>query len=103
MFDHDASGGGIWQVEIQIRERPRAAVHFFVSACRDQCEEECMARFVKFVSGSEQKLDVYINPEEVAAVRDSHGKTIVIFRGVAITETVTGSVASVVAALEHAP
>jgi len=62
-----------------------------------------MPHFVKFVSASDQKLEVYINPDEVAAVRDSHGKTIVIFRGVAITETVTGSVASVVAALESTP
>lgn len=58
-----------------------------------------MARFVKFVSASDQKLEVYINADEVAAVRDSHGKTLVIFRGVATTETVVGSPASVVAAL----
>lgn len=59
-----------------------------------------MARFVKFVSAADPRLEVHINPAEVAAVRDSHGKTIILFRSVASTETVVGSVASVVAALE---
>ena len=59
-----------------------------------------MARFIKFVSASDPRLEVHINPEEVAAVRDSHGKTIILFRGIAATETVQGSIASVVAALE---
>ena len=58
-----------------------------------------MPRFVKFNSATDVKLEVHINPEEVAAVRDSHGKTIILFRGIATTETVQGSVASVVAAL----
>jgi|GEM_PF-2230178 len=58
-----------------------------------------MAKFVKFNSAADAKLEVHINPEEVAAVRDSHGKTIILFRGIATTETVQGSVASVVAAL----
>jgi len=61
-----------------------------------------MARFVKFISATDARLEVHINPVEVAAVRDSHGKTIIIFRGVAVTETVNGSVESVVAALEAA-
>lgn len=61
-----------------------------------------MAKFVKFISAADQRLEVHINPDEVAAVRDSHGKTIVIFRGVAVTETVVGSVATVVAALQGA-
>jgi hypothetical protein len=39
---------------------------------------------------------------QVAAVRDSHGKTIILFRSIAATETVQGSVASVVAALTEA-
>ncbi|MGQ0532549.1 MAG: hypothetical protein ACT4OF_07645 [Caulobacteraceae bacterium] len=58
-----------------------------------------MARFVKFISASDPRLEVHINPDEVAAVRDSHGKTIILFRGISATETVSGSVASVVAAL----
>lgn len=60
-----------------------------------------MVRFVKFLSASDPRLEVHINPEEVAAVRDSHGKTIVLFRSIAATETVQGSVASVVAALSQ--
>lgn len=56
-------------------------------------------RFVKFISAADTRLEVHINPEEVAAVRDSHGKTIIIFRASAVTETVQGSVANVVAAL----
>jgi hypothetical protein len=59
-----------------------------------------MAKFVKFISASDSRLEVHINPDEVAAVRDSHGKTIILFRGIAATETVNGSVASVVAALQ---
>jgi len=59
-----------------------------------------MARFVKFSSAADPRLEVHINPAEVAAVRDSHGKTIIIFRSIAATETVVGSVATVVAALE---
>ena len=58
-----------------------------------------MSRFVKFNSANDPKLEVHINPAEVAAVRDSHGKTIILFRSIAATETVQGSVASVVAAL----
>lgn len=58
-----------------------------------------MTRFVKFNSANDPKIEVHINPEEVAAVRDSHGKTIILFRGIAATETVQGSIASVVAAL----
>lgn len=61
-----------------------------------------MAKFVKFSSASDPRLEVHVNPTEVAAVRDSHGKTIILFRGVATTETVVGSVAAVVAALEGA-
>jgi hypothetical protein len=61
-----------------------------------------MARFVKFSSAADPRLEVHINPVEVAAVRDSHGKTIILFRSVATTETVVGSVADVVAALEQA-
>jgi hypothetical protein len=61
-----------------------------------------MARFVKFSSAADPRLEVHINPGEVAAVRDSHGKTIILFRGVATTETVVGSVSDVVAALEQA-
>ncbi|MBT9446516.1 MAG: hypothetical protein IV086_12515 [Hyphomonadaceae bacterium] len=61
-----------------------------------------MARFVKFNSAADPRLEVHINPAEVAAVRDSHGKTMIIFRGVAVTENVVGTVASVVAALEAA-
>lgn len=60
-----------------------------------------MAKFVKFVSAADPRLEVHINPDEVAAVRDSHGKTIILFRAIATTETVNGSVASVVAALEQ--
>ncbi len=60
-----------------------------------------MAKFVKFISASDSRLEVHINPDEVAAVRDSHGKTIILFRGIAATETVNGSVASVVAALQE--
>ena len=56
-------------------------------------------RFVKFISAADTRLEVHINPEEVAAVRDSHGKTIVLFRSSNMTETVQGSVANVVAAL----
>lgn len=59
-----------------------------------------MAKFVKFVSANDPRMEVHINPAEVAAVRDSHGKTIILFRGIAATETVQGSVATVVAALE---
>jgi len=58
-----------------------------------------MARFVKFISAADPRLEVHINPDEVAAVRDSHGKTIILFRGIVATETVAGSVANVVAAL----
>ncbi|MBL8547475.1 MAG: hypothetical protein JNL81_13500 [Hyphomonadaceae bacterium] len=61
-----------------------------------------MAKFVKFNSANDPRLEVHINPVEVAAVRDSHGKTIILFRGIAATETVVGSVAAVVAALEEA-
>lgn len=61
-----------------------------------------MAKFVKFSSALDPKLDVHINPAEVAAVRDSHGKTIILFRSIAATETVVGTVAAVVAALEEA-
>lgn len=61
-----------------------------------------MPRFVKFISASDPRLEVHINASEVAAVRDSHGKTIILFRSIAATETVSGSVASVVAALEEA-
>lgn len=57
-------------------------------------------KFVKFLSAADPRLEVHINPDEVAAVRDSHGKSMIIFRGVAVTETVAGSVADVVAALE---
>jgi len=60
-----------------------------------------MAKFVKFISASDSRLEVHINPDEVAAVRDSHGKTIILFRSIAATETVNGSVASVVAALQE--
>lgn len=60
-----------------------------------------MSRFVKFNSAVDPRLEVHINPSEVAAVRDSHGKTIILFRGIAATETVVGSVAAVVAALEQ--
>jgi hypothetical protein len=60
-----------------------------------------MSRFVKFISASDPRLEVHINPGEVAAVRDSHGKTIILFRGINATETVVGSVATVVAALEQ--
>ncbi|MEQ1490237.1 MAG: hypothetical protein ABL932_06765 [Terricaulis sp.] len=56
-------------------------------------------RFVKFISAADTRLEVHINPDEVAAVRDSHGKTIIIFRASSVTETVQGSVANVVAAL----
>lgn len=61
-----------------------------------------MSKFVKFISAADPRLEVHINPDEVAAIRDSHGKTIILFRGIAATETVSGSVASVVAALEQA-
>ena len=61
-----------------------------------------MARFVKFISASDSRLEVHINPAEVAAVRDSHGKTIILFRSIAATETVAGSIADVVSALEAA-
>lgn len=61
-----------------------------------------MPRFVKFSSAADPRLEVHIDPLEVAAVRDSHGKTIILFRGIAATETVVGSVAEVVAALEQA-
>ena len=61
-----------------------------------------MAKFVKFTSAAESRLEVHINPAEVAAVRDSHGKTIILFRSTSATETVVGSVADVVAALEQA-
>jgi hypothetical protein len=59
-----------------------------------------MAKFVKFISATDARLEVHINPDEVAAVRDSHGKTMILFRGIPATETVQGTVASVVAALE---
>ena len=59
-------------------------------------------KFVKFVSALDARLEVHINPVEVAAVRDSHGKSMIIFRSVAVSETVAGSVADVVAALEAA-
>ena len=65
-------------------------------------QDQKMARFVKFSSAADPRLEVHINPAEVAAVRDSHGKTMIIFRGVAVTENVVGTVASVVAALEAA-
>lgn len=58
-----------------------------------------MATFVKFLSAADPRLEIHVNPVEVAAVRDSHGKTMIIFRGVAVTETVQGSVDTVVAAL----
>ena len=61
-----------------------------------------MSKFVKFNSAADPRLEVHINPGEVAAVRDSHGKTIILFRGTMNTETVVGSVATVVAALEQA-
>ena len=61
-----------------------------------------MAKFVKFSSASDPRLEVHINPTEVAAVRDSHGKTMIMFRSIAATETVVGSIAAVVAALEEA-
>lgn len=59
-------------------------------------------KFVKFLTAADARLEIHINPDEVAAVRDSHGKTMIIFRGVAVTENVAGSVAEVVAALEGA-
>ena len=58
-----------------------------------------MVKFVRFVSASDPRLEVHVNPAEVAAVRDSHGKTIILFRSITGTETVNGSVANVVAAL----
>ncbi|MBY0564900.1 MAG: hypothetical protein K2P58_12020 [Hyphomonadaceae bacterium] len=58
-----------------------------------------MPRFVKFNSATDPRIEVHINPDEVAAVRDSHGKTIILFRGISATETVQGSVSNVVAAL----
>jgi len=58
-----------------------------------------MAKFVKFLSATDPRLEVHINPDEVAAVRDSHGKTIILFRSIPATETVVGSVSAVVAAL----
>ncbi len=58
-----------------------------------------MANFVKFLSATDPRLEVHINPDEVAAVRDSHGKTIILFRSIPATETVVGSVSAVVAAL----
>ena len=61
-----------------------------------------MAKFVKFISPADPRLEVHINPDEVAAVLDSHGETFILFRAVASTETVVGSVATVVAALEAA-
>lgn len=61
-----------------------------------------MPRFVKFISANDPRLEVHINPDEVAAVRDSHRKTIILFRSIGATETVNGSVASVVAALKDA-
>lgn len=61
-----------------------------------------MSKFVKFISATDARLEVHINPIEVAAVRDSHGKTIILFRGIAATETVAGSIADVVKALEQA-
>ncbi|MDZ4691261.1 hypothetical protein [Terricaulis sp.] len=61
-----------------------------------------MAKFVKFISAADARLEVHINPNEVAAVRDSHGKTIILFRSIAATETVAGSIADVVSALEAA-
>lgn len=60
-----------------------------------------MPRFVKFASAVDPRHEVYINAEEVAAIRDSHGKTIIIFRTGAVTETVAGSPASAAAALEQ--
>ena len=59
-----------------------------------------MTKFVKFLSAADARLEVHINPDEVAAVRDSHGKTMIVFRGGAASETVAGNVAAVVAALE---
>lgn len=61
-----------------------------------------MAKFVKFISATDARLEVHINPSEVAAVRDSHGKTMILFRSIPATETVAGSIATVVAALEAA-
>lgn len=61
-----------------------------------------MAKFVKFSSAADARLEVHIKASEVAAVRDSHGKTIILFRSTSATETVVGSVADVVAALEQA-
>ncbi len=61
-----------------------------------------MAKFVKFLSAADPRLEVHVNPAEVAAVRDSHGKTIILFRAITATETVVGTVANVVAALEQA-
>jgi hypothetical protein len=61
-----------------------------------------MSKFVKFISATDPRLEVHINPGEVAAVRDSHGKTIILFRSIAATETVSGSIADVVKALEQA-
>ena len=59
-------------------------------------------KFVRFHSAADSRLEVHINPDEVAAVRDSHGKAMIIFRSVAVSETVSGTVAEVVAALEAA-
>ena len=59
-----------------------------------------MSKFVKFLSATDPRQEVHVNAAEVAAVRDSHGKTIILFRGSSATETVQGSVATVVAALE---
>jgi hypothetical protein len=59
-------------------------------------------KFVKFLSAADPKLEVHVNPDEVAAVRDSHGKAMIIFRSGGVTETVVGTVADAVAALESA-
>lgn len=61
-----------------------------------------MVKFVKFVSATDPNLEVHVNPEEVAAVRDSHGKTIIFFRSTSSTETVRGAVATVAEALSKA-
>ena len=33
-----------------------------------------MAKFVKFLSAADARLEMHINPDEVAAVPDSHAK-----------------------------
>ena len=58
-------------------------------------------KFVNFTSASDSRLEVHINRAEVGCVRDSHGKTIILFHAITATETVIGSLATVVAALEQ--